>query len=217
MLPLIAGTLPVLGVGLAYWLGVQSGVLPACVPFIEGCTSISATGRTMPGSMPFRAVMLPHAAFLAILWWVCADWIRQIAPQSRVSSAVVACGIAGAIALVLYVTFLGTQQPFYELMRRFGIYIYFLGTLGSQVLLTVAMPESRLRTAMLWIVGTPWLLGIANLLQKEVLIQWDSIENSIEWIAALSMQVWFVLLYVAWRDSGFAVTVSAAPPSDCSQ
>ena len=211
MLPLITGISPVLGVGLAYWLGVENGVLPSCVVFLEGCTSISSTGRYMPGSMPFRAVMLPQAAFLAIVWWVCADWIRRIAPQSRVPNAIVACGILGAIALVLYVTFLGTQQAFYELMRRFGIYIYFLGTLSSQALVTIAMPKSRLRTAMLWSVGTPLLLGVANLLQKELLIQWDSIENSIEWIAALLMQVWFVLLHVAWRESGFAVTVTSDP------
>ena len=213
MLPLIAGIPPLIGVGLAYWLGVENGVLPACVPFIEGCTSISSTGRYMPGSMPFRAVMLPQAAFLAILWYLCAVWIRKISPKSGVSSAVIVCGIVGAIALVLYVTFLGTQQPFYELMRRFGIYVYFLGTLSSQVMVTIAMPKSRLRTAMISIVATPLLLGVANLLQKEVFIQWNSIENSIEWIAALLMQVWFVLLYVAWRDSGFAVTVKTDPPS----
>lgn len=212
-LPLIAAIPPLLGVGLAYWLGVKNGVLPSCVPFIEGCTSISSTGRYLPGSLPFRAVMLPQAAFLAILWWFCADWIRQISPKSRVPNAIIASGIVGAVALVLYVTFLGTQQPFYELMRRFGIYLYFLGTASSQVMVTAAMPSSRLRTTMLWVVGMPLFLGITNLLQKELLIQWDSIENSIEWIAALLMQVWFMLLYVAWRDSGLAVTVTSDPPS----
>jgi hypothetical protein len=207
VLPLIAGIPPVLGVGLAYWLGVENGVLPSCVPFIEGCTSISSSGRYMPGSMAFRAVMLPQAAFLAILWWVCADWIRQIAPRSRVSNAVVASGIVGAIALVIYVTFLGTQQPFYEFMRRFGVYFYFLGTVISQLLLTLAMPSSKLRTAMLWLIATPFLLGLMNLLQKALLEQSDNIENGIEWTAALLMQIWFVLLYYAWRKSGFAVIV----------
>ncbi len=207
VLPLITGIPPILGVGLAYVIGVHHGVLPSCVPFIEGCTSISATGRYMPGSMAFRAVMLPQAAFLAILWWVCADWIRQISPQSRVSNAVVASGIAGAIALVLYVTFLGTEQPFYEFMRRFGIYFYFLGTVISQFLVTLAMPRSRLRIAMLWVIGTPFLLGLLNLLQKVLLDEPDKLENGIEWTAALLMQVWFVLLYYAWRKSGFAVIV----------
>jgi hypothetical protein len=210
MLPLIAGIGPVLGVSLAYWLNIQGGSLPSCMPLLDGCTSISATGRYMPGSMPFRAVMLPQAAFLAILWWVCADWIRQIAPQSRIANAVVISGVVGAIALVLYVTFLGTEQPFYEFMRRFGIYFYFLGTVISQLLLTLAMPTSRLRTAMLWIIGTPFLLGVINLLQKALLEQSDKIENGIEWTAALLMQVWFVLLYVAWRKSGLDVSVKAS-------
>ena len=210
MLPLIAGIGPVLGVCLAYWFNIQGGSLPSCMPLLDGCTSISATGRYMPGGMLFRAVMLPQAAFLAILWWVCADWIRQIAPQSRVANAVVISGIVGAIALVLYVTFLGTEQPLYEFMRRFGIYFYFLGTVISQLLLTLAMPTSRLRTAMLWMIGTPFLLGLINLLQKALLEQSDKIENGIEWTAALLMQVWFVLLYVAWRKSGIDVSVKAS-------
>ncbi len=215
VLPLITGISPILGVGLAYWLGVEDGVLPSCVPFAEGCTSISSTGRYMPGSMAFRAVMLPQAAFLGILWWVCADWIRQIAPRSRVSNALVASGIVGASALVLYVMFLGTEQPFYEFMRRFGIYFYFLATVTSQLLLTLAMPSSRLRTAMLWVIATPFLLGLINLLQKALLEQSDKIENGIEWTAALLMQFWFVLLYFAWRRSGFAVIVRTDSTSVC--
>ena len=207
VLPLIAGIGPVLGVSLAYWLNIQGGSLPSCMPLLDGCTSISSTGRYMPGSMPFRAVMLPQAAFLAILWWVCVDWIRQMAPQSRVSHTVVASGIAGAIALILYVTFLGTEQPFYELMRRFGIYFYFLGTVISQFLVTLAMPTSRLRTAMFWVIGTPFLLGLLNLLQKVFIDEPDKLENGIEWTAALLMQMWFVLLYFAWRKSGFDVIV----------
>ncbi|NQV87340.1 MAG: hypothetical protein HQ492_09730, partial [Woeseiaceae bacterium] len=114
---------------------------------------------------------------------------------------------SGVAALVLYVTFLGTKEPFYEFMRHFGIYFYFLGTALSQFLLTTAMPRSSLRNAMLGFVGTPIALGLANLAQKAVLEQPNNIENRIEWISALLMQVWFVLLYVAWRKSGLIVSV----------
>ena len=161
-LPLFAGIVPVIGVAAAFWLNVEAGVLPSCMPLLDGCTSISATGRYMPGSMPFRAVLFPHAAFLLILWWISAEWLKKVSPDSRLRHAVLVCGAIGAVALVLYVTFLGTKQPFYEFMRRVGIYFYFFGTALPQIFLTAAMPRSRLRSTMLWVIATPFALGLLN-------------------------------------------------------
>ena len=67
-LPVYAGIVPVVAVSLAYWMGVENDVLPACIPFIDGCTSISATGRNMPGSLVFRAIMMPQSIVLVFLW-----------------------------------------------------------------------------------------------------------------------------------------------------
>jgi len=213
VLPLIVGIVPVIGVAAAYLLNVRAGVLPNCMPLLDGCTSISATGRYMPGSMPFRAVLLPQAAFLVILWWIAIGWLKQVAPASRVRHLVFFSGVVGAVALVIYVTFLGTKQPFYEFMRHFGIYFYFFGTAIAQIVLTVAMPHSRLRIPMLWVIGTPFVLGLLNWAQKLWLSDSDIFENSIEWISALLMQVWFVLLFFAWRKSGLTVSVRTDPPN----
>lgn len=212
-LPLVVGIAPVMGVTIAYWLGSQSGVLPSCMPLLDGCTSISATGRYLPGSLVFKAILLPQAAFLLVLWWLAVGWLQQVAPRARRHYLVLVFGAVGAVALVVYVTFLGTKEPFYEFMRRFGIYFYFLGTALSQIQLTVVMPRSPLRKAMLWIIGTPFLLGFANLAQKALFAETDILENRIEWISAVLMQIWFVLLYVAWRNSGLVVTVRTDPPN----
>jgi len=206
-LPLIVGLVPIVGVTAAYWLNVDAGLLPSCMPPLDGCISISAAGRYTPGNMPFRAALLPQAALLVVLWWVSVGWLKSIAPASRNHRAILICGAVGALALVLYVTFLGTKGPFYEFMRRFGIYFYFLGTALSQILLTWSLPRSRLRSTMLAVITTPFVFGLLNLLQKAVLTHSDNIENRIEWIAAVLMQMWFVLLYVAWRKSGITVVV----------
>lgn len=209
-LPLVAGVMPVVGVSIAYWLGVQNGILPACVPPLDGCTSISSAGRYMPGSMLFRAVMLPHAVVLAALWWFSAEWLRvtSASPVAGMRNALLACGLAGSLALIVYVSFLGTTQPFYEFMRRFGIYFYFLGTVLSQLLLTLAMQRSRLSRTMLMLCLSPFILGIINLLQKVIIVAPNNIENRIEWISSLLMQAWFIVLFFAWKRSGFSVTVS---------
>ncbi len=216
-LPLIAGIAPVLGVPLAYWLGIESGILPSCVPFLEGCVSVSATGRYLPGSLLFQAVMLPQVAILVFLWSFAAGWLRRLAPETKAPDAIVFAGTLGALALILYVTFLGTTGPFYEFMRRFGIYFYFLGTATAQLTLALSLLRHtnnettphlrRIAAAMLWLCGLPFALGILNLVLKSILDDADMAENRIEWIAALFMQAYFVVLYLAWRVTGFSVTV----------
>jgi len=209
-LPLIAGIAPIAGVTGAYWLGVNSGVLPSCMPLIDGCTSISATGRNMPGSLLFRAVMLPQSVLLIVVWYLAARWMRNSAMAAKTALTVVISGLFGALALVLYVILLGNKTPLYEFMRRFGVYFYFLGTATAQLSLglvllthakrTAARSLKRLATAMLWLCGLPFALGILNFVLKAILVDADFVENRIEWIAALLMQCYFVVLYLAWRS-----------------
>lgn len=216
-LPLLAGIAPVAGITLAYWLGVNNDVLPSCNPYVDGCTSISATGRYMPGSLLFRAVMLPQSILLVVVWYLSARWLRAIAPTSKAAGAVMLFGFVGALCLVMYVTFLGTKAPFYEFMRRFGIYLYFLGTATAQLTLAIALwgharrsaiPSlKRIAGAMLWLCVLPFVLGVLNMVLKAVLDDADTAENRIEWISALLMQGYFVVLYLAWRDTGFSIEV----------
>lgn len=206
-----------MGVTLAYWIGVDSGILPACSPFLDGCVSISATGRYLPASLLFHAVMLPQSVLLVFLWYFAAQWLRRVEPDTRAAGTVIAAGIVGALSLILYVTFLGTKAPFYEFMRRFGIYFYFLGTATSQLTLAIALLSHARRSGtrrlkqialgMLWLCGMPFALGILNLILKATLDDADPAENRIEWVSALLMQAYFVLIYFAWRETGFRVSV----------
>ena len=122
-------------------------------------------------------------------------------------------GIVSALALIVYVTFLGTQAPFYEFMRRIGIYAYFLFSVIAQIMLASQALRlakqlklkslARISHLQLWLALTPLALGTLNLLLKWILIDADSIENSIEWISALMMQIYFLLTYWAWRETDF--------------
>lgn len=207
-LPIATGLLPLVGINLAYWIGVDAGILPSCIPYLDGCTSISATGRYPPGDRLFRAVMLPQAVLLGVTWYLAMAWLRSLAPHSKAPRPVLAFGLAGAAALIIYVSNLGSNEPLYEFMRRFGIYIYFLATGLAQLILTLALERSRWRQAMLWVVITPWILGLANFAQKALRADPDMAENAIEWIVSVLMQVWFMLLYVGWRKTGFRVAVT---------
>jgi hypothetical protein len=204
---LITALAPIVGINLAYWIGVNADVLPSCIPYVDGCTSISATGRYSPGDRLFRSVMLPQAALLAGTWYFAVLWLRSVSPVKRSGNAVLWFGLTGAAALILYVSYLGTKEPFYELMRRFGIYLYFIGTVFAQMIVTYSMPRSPIRKAMLWVVAIPWVLGLLNFAQKSLRAEPDSLENTIEWIVSLFMQFWFVLLYLEWRRTRFSIAV----------
>jgi len=206
-LPLLTGIVPLIGINLAYWIGVNADILPSCIPYIEGCTSISATGRYPPGDRLFRAVMLPQSVLLAGTWYFAALWLRSLSPQSKAATPALVCGLVGAAALIVYVGYLGSKEPIYELMRRFGIYFYFLGTAIGQMILTLALARSRLRQAMLWTVAVPWILGLANFAQKALRADPGMMENTIEWVVSVFIQIWFLLLYVSWRRTDFGVSV----------
>lgn len=226
-LPLFIGLVPLAGVHVAYLIAVDYGYLQACIPYLEGCTSISGTGRYPPASFLFKAVEMGMAVALPVFWYFSVKWLRALNPgwHSHAVWSVFATGLVGAIALVVYVTFLGTQDPFYEFMRRFGIYFYFLGTVLAQLFLALSFRGicrtlgdralSRMATAMLALCLMPFAFGLLNLVQKSVLPYEtaDALENSIEWVASLMMQAYFVVVFFAWRRTSLAVSVSAAAPA----
>lgn len=209
-LPLVVAITPLIGINIAYWIGASNDVLPSCNPYLDGCTSISSTGRFPPGDRVFRAALLPQAAMLAFTWYFAVLWLKSVKPSVRSGSVILVSGVVGAIALVLYVSYLASKDPFYEIMRSYGIYLYFGGTALAQLILSLSLDRSPLQRAMVWITVTPWILGLVNFAQKAILGSLNSNENRIEWIASLLMQAWFVLLWIAWRRTRLSIDVRTA-------
>jgi hypothetical protein len=207
---LVTAIAPFIGVNLAYWIGVSYDNLPSCIPYIDGCTSISSTGRYPPGDRLFRAVMLPQAVLLAVTWYATALWLRAVRPDAtRAATTALVAGLLGALALIIYVSYLASNDPFYEVMRRYGIYFYFVCTVIAQIAVSLTVPVASLRRVMLGIMVTPFVLGVFNFVQKAVVENPDNTENVIEWIVSLLMQVWFVVLWLAWRRTHFEVAVKS--------
>jgi hypothetical protein len=217
---LAAAVIPTVAILAAFYLSAYAGNVPLCNPFIDGCASISATGRQPPGALLFRAAQLPYSVVLAVIWILAARWVMQVAPPAeRLQRWILITGLAGAAALIIYVTFLGTKTPVYAFMRRFGIYFYFLGTVIAQLLVALRVYRAgsswRLGGVASWMLGCallPFALGILNLVLKSIVENPDPPENAIEWIASLSMQAWFIGLYVAWRRTGYRVSANVVGP-----
>jgi len=223
-LPLLAAALPLVAMFGALWIGIAYETLPACFPPLDGCFSISATGRRPPGSFLFRALMLPHALLLVFLWHLTVLWLRALDAGLRrsTSTAIMISGIVGALALVVYVTFLGTKEPLYEFMRRIGIYFGFLGTALAQLIVALALarisktPDSerlnKMARILLSLCAVTFGLGILNMVLRAVLSETDAIENRIEWIASVLMQGYFLVLFLVWQSTEMATLVRIRKP-----
>ena len=216
-LPLLTGLLPIVAIHLSLLVAIDARVIPPCFPYLDGCASISATGRYEPASFVFKPAMMSEWAIMVCYWLLNVAWLRALAGRAEktgpVGTAMAAIGTTGAIALILYITFLGTQAPFYEFMRRIGIYFYFGGTVIAQILLarhtlwwSRALGLRRLRLigrSQMVLALVPFALGALNFVLKSTLADSDPAENVIEWFVALLMHVCFLLSYAAWRDTGF--------------
>ena len=224
ILPIVVGLVPIVTVFTCYLIAIETAGLPACNPFLDGCTSVSATGRHPPASYLFRAAMLPQSILLSAYWLFNVLWLRALQRTAGLPAAggrtVGILGVTGSLFLILYVTFLGTEQPFYEFMRRYGVYMYFaLNVFAQLVLAYKVLPLARrwpgtrflalVRTQLVlgWV---PFALGVLNLVLKAVLEDSGPAESRIEWSFAILMQAYFVITWFCWRETGFGVTASVA-------
>ena len=218
LLPLITGFAPIFAAHVSYLIAIRAGILPACIPYIAGCTSISATGRYPPASFLFKSLMMPESILMAAYWLFSVAWLRSLERAAGRSgnggTTIAVFGIAGALFLIVYLTFLGTQGPVYDFMRRFGVYLYFLFTVVAQLILAskvlsvsahLRIPEVvRITRYQLALALVPFAIGILNLVLKAVLDDATAPERIIEWIFALLMHAYFMLSYFSWRATGFA-------------
>lgn len=212
------GLLPVAGVAACAYLSMRLGLIPSCNPLLDGCTSISATGRTFPADLLFRAFILPTAVFTGLFWFAAWYWLRRLgAAPGAALHFVPACGLLAAIFLVVYVSFLGTDGDVYRFMRRFGVFHYFAFTYLAQLLMVRAMyrlpavpiPERRW---MLLLCSGMLVIGMAAILLD--LARWDTtrIDNIIEWNGSLLLMAVFWLCAVAWRRTRYRLVPETRRP-----
>lgn len=215
-LPLAAGALPFAGVAIAFPLAVAEGQFAGCNPLIEGCVSISRAARHGLPNILFRAFLLPAAVLQAAVWCLAPAWLRTLDPAVRRLAWVPWLGIAAALFLVLYGTFLGTEGAGYRWMRRYGVIFYFgftailmLGVGGAVRRAVRTGADLGVWPALLLasIIALP-LAGVVNSLAPLVMtdaVALDRFENATEWWAGLAFSVFFALLALLWRRTGYSV------------
>jgi hypothetical protein len=214
-LALLAGLLPVLATATAFRLSLDLGLIPGCNPFIDGCVSISRAGRHGLPNILFRALLLPAATLQAACWLLCPAWLRSLgAVPDRLQRAVPWLGVAAALCLVLYGSFLGTEGEGYRWMRRYGVVCYFGFTSIGMLIVSDAMRRTvgsdrrrrRITQALLVVCAALPVLGLVHALLP---LAWpaeaahDAPQNITEWWGGAVFTLFFAVLAWAWRATGF--------------
>lgn len=220
---LLAALVPLVVVHATYVVAAASGQVDWCFPYVDSCTSISATGRQPPASYLFRATMLPAAAIIAAYWWLNHAWLaslQQRAGQGGPANGwMLAFGLLACLGLVLYVTVLGEAGEAWAWQRRAGVVLFFSFTYLAQLLLLSQIgrlgeqrPPLRrwLLPAMRLLCALLLLLGILTVLLDAWDGAWyDTVEDAFEWWLALLLQLNFLFGYLLWRQAGFSLAVAS--------
>lgn len=208
-LPLACALVPVIAVHAAWTMSRQAGLVPDCIPHLEGCTSISRAARHGAGNILFKLLMLPCALLQGAHWWIAARWIdpRGEAPHS--ARRLRALGLLAALALAVYVSALGTEGWLYGWMRRYGITFYFGGSfLAMLTFLAHLRDRGEAKNIALAMTALCWailLLGLGSALLPLLETAGDlsdRIHNVMEWQLGALFTLWFMLHAAVWRMNG---------------
>lgn len=220
-LALLAGLLPLAATLVAWAVSTAEGLIPACIPFIDGCVSVSRAARHGLPNQIFRAIMLPAAAIQGLCWLLAARWLATLLPPYALLRALAPLGLIASVALVLYGTFLGSEGAVYRWLRQYGTVVYFGGTCiclliaGGGVQRAVAAGRLRLARwvehAMVGLALALVLLGLANaavaaLFDDEIK---GRMENVTEWWGALIFVLGYFALALIWRRVGLSAHLGA--------
>lgn len=212
-LPVTIAVLPTLTVIVCYWLSSRGGFIPACNPLLDGCTSVSSSGRHGAAYVLFKLGVLPVAGLMVYFWRWCRDWFLGLGlGDSFGLRAMVWLGVISAAFLVLYAVFLGSSGDIYSFLRRFGVTIHFSFSYLAQVLLLNRLWDARragqlplpnyITTMMFGVTLVLFGLALYSIPVGQVIPDPDdTIINTIEWNFALLLIGWYLLPALAWRQA----------------
>lgn len=202
-LPWVLVLLPLLAAHASYLISANSGYVPWCLPYAEGCTSISRAARHGTANILFKLLMLPYAALLVLFWMQTGAWLRHLRPEAvRRIGSVKSLGTSAAAFLAIYVICLGVDGELYQWMRRYGITVFFgfsvLAQMLSVALLAAPLRQRQtLRNSMLCFSALLLALGVLSVPLQHFAEDSDAAMNALEWIYAALMTFFYALIGAA--------------------
>ena len=211
-LALIISVLPFLASHAVYLLSAYQGFIPWCLPYIDGCTTISQAARSGNSIFIYRATMMVYGVLLIWFWIYAQHWLNLLYGNStKIARIILWLGIVGAIFLIIYIDFLGTTGEVNRFMRRYGIMVFFTFTPLAQLLLLKqhfnilpSLPEGTLNPRVLQyqliVLLLMLLIGIISTILDATQSKTYESENIVEWNFSLLLNMYFIGMIFIWKD-----------------
>lgn len=219
-LAVIISVLPFLVINVAYMVSAYEGYVPWCLPYIDGCTTISRAARSGSAIFIFRAAMIAYGVLLIWFWIYSKQWLVMLNESSaKIANIIFWLGLTGAIFLIVYVDFLGTTGEVNRFMRRYGIIIYFTFTPLAQLLMlnqhfVISIKSNKafinpivLRYQLVALL-LMLIIGIVSLVLGVTENKTYESENIVEWNFSLLLTLYYVGMIFIWKDYKYAFTNS---------
>ena len=209
-IPFVLGVLAIIAGNVSFILSVNEGFVETCFPYFEGCTSISKTGRQGLSFIVFKLIILPVMTLLSIYWLLSYNLIKNSIEVNKLTLKImITSGVIGSIFGIIYASFLGSEGNIYQLLRRFGIYFFFLGTYLSQVLEVYLLFRSKKNHNSIYLKimkFLSYLIGLVIVFSIPIygLIEEDDwLENVLEWNITLLIFIYFILVSLFWKEKNY--------------
>jgi hypothetical protein len=216
-IPILVVVLAVVGTTVSLWISQELDLVRQCRVLVDGCISISAAGRHPPAIHVFHATIIPHATLMMALWPLTAMWLRELgAGTPRLRAGIAILGGTSPILLIYYVVGLGQGGIWIEDIRLIVIRVFFVMALIAQTMTGAvllrhahAAPPSMtpvppwLARALLWVAIVMALIAGMSVPVHFTLNDPSVPLNLMQWHASTVFLIWFLLLWLAWRITGF--------------
>lgn len=221
ILTLIIVFLPLLVSNGVYLLSAYEGFIPWCIPYIDGCTTISQAARSGDSIFIFRATMIAYSVLMIWFWIYTKQWLDMLyGHTTNISRSILWLGVVGAISLIVYVDFLGTTGEVNRFMRHYGILIYFICTPLAQILLLRqhynilpslqdGIIKPKVLQYQLLVVILILVVGVISGALDVTYTKTYESENIVEWNISLLMQLYFLGMVFIWKDYKYYLKITS--------
>ena len=205
-----------------YLLSAYEGFIPWCIPYIDGCTTISQAARSGNSIFIYRATMIAYAVLLLWFWIYAQQWLNLLYGHTTKAARVILwLGIVAAIFLIIYIDFLGTTGEVNRFMRRYGIMVFFIFTPLAQLIMlrqhyniSASKPKSAIKSGVLYyqlfVLLLMLIIGIISITLDVTQNKTYESENIVEWNFSLLLTLYFSGMIFIWKDYRHAFTIRAA-------
>jgi len=211
-LAILMVVLPLLASNGAFLLSAYAGHIPWCMPYIDGCSTISQAGRSGDTIFYYRALVFPYSVLLMLFWVYSQQWLDYLYGRAtKAAQAILWLGVIGSIGLLVYIDFLGTTGEINRLMRRLGAALYFVLIPLAQSLMLYqhykvlrerpdSLMQSKVLQYQLVVVLLMLAIAVASVFFVVTGNDTSEIENIVEWNFSLLVNLYSAGMILIWKD-----------------